>query len=151
MDKIPDIISRYAGHPQMLIVALHEIQDYVGYIPATVVKMLSGSLGISEGEVQAVISFYTELRTMPTGEYHLRVCQGDSCAALGSRDISRAVEEYLGVSPGHTTSDRRFTYDVVYCLGNCALSPSVAIGGEVAGRVTPGEVVRRLQEAAHGE
>jgi formate dehydrogenase subunit gamma len=38
---------------------------------------------------------------------------------------------------------------MVYCLGNCALSPSISIDDEVYGRVTPQEVVRHIQEATN--
>jgi formate dehydrogenase subunit gamma len=149
MEQIDDIVSCYAGRPQMLQVALQQIQGAVGYIPTDAVHQLSASLGVPEGEVQAVISFYTELRTAPRGKHHLRVCHGDSCAALGSRNVLRAVEEHLGVPESHGSTGTPFTYDMVYCLGNCALSPSISIDDEVYGRVTPQEVVRHIQEATN--
>lgn len=145
MEQINEIISRHTGCPYMLLAALQEIQDCAGYIPASVNKPLAASLGIPEGEVQAVISFYSDLRTRPQGAHHLRVCQGDSCAALGSRNIARAVEQHLGIGDAGE-ADGRVTYDTVYCLGNCALSPSVDLDGEVYGRVTPQEIVQRLRE-----
>lgn len=149
MDQVTEIISRHAGRPHMLLVALQEIQDSAGYIPESATVPLSVGLGVPEGEVQAVISFYSELSTTPPGRHRVRVCQGDSCAALGARDISRALEEHLGVSSARTTADGRFSYDTVYCLGNCALSPSVALDDEVYGRMTAQDMVRHLQEMAN--
>jgi formate dehydrogenase subunit gamma len=96
-----------------------------------------------------VISFYKDLRTTPPGRHRLCVCRGDSCAALGSHRIAEAVQEHLGISSGGTSADGQVTYDTVYCLGNCALSPSISIDGEVQGRSTPEQVVSRLKELPH--
>ncbi len=44
------------------------------------------------------------------------------------------VEKDLGVEPGGTTEDYQFTYEVVYCLGACALGPVTVVNGNVKGR-----------------
>jgi formate dehydrogenase subunit gamma len=143
---LSDIIARYAGRHGVLLVALQEIQDQEGYVPDEAIVLLSTAMGVSVGEVRGVISFYRELRTEPPGRHKVRVCRGDSCAALGSHELAESVERYLGIPAGATNVGGQFTYDIVYCLGNCALSPSVSIDGEVYGRATPERVVRRLEE-----
>jgi formate dehydrogenase subunit gamma len=40
-------------------------------------------------------------------------------------------------SLGETTDDGGVTLDEVFCLGNCALGPSVQVDGVLRGRVTP--------------
>jgi formate dehydrogenase subunit gamma len=145
-DGLNEVIARYAGLRGVLLVALQEIQDREGYIPDEAVELLSKALAVSVGEVRAVISFYKELRTVPPGRHNVRVCRGDSCAALGSHEIARSVEAYLGIPVGATDAGGQFTYDIDFCLGNCALSPSVSIDGEVYGRATPDRVVCRLGE-----
>lgn len=145
-DGLSEVIARYAGRRGVLLVALQEIQDREGYIPDEAVEPLAKALAVSVGEVHSVISFYRELCTLPPGRHQVRVCRGDSCAALGSHEIAQSVEEHLGIPAGATDAGGQFTYDVVYCLGNCALSPSISIDGEVYGRATPERVVRRLEE-----
>lgn len=147
-DGLSEAIARYAGRRGVLLVALQEIQDREGYIPDESIEQLSKALDVPTGEVRAVISFYKELRTVPPGRHRVRVCRGDSCAALGSSEIARSVEEHLGIPAGATDAEGQFTYDFVYCLGNCALSPSVSIDGEVSGRATPERVVRKLEGLA---
>ncbi len=144
-EVVQQVIARHAGRPDMTLVALQEIQSQVGYIPGPAVGALTQSLGLPEGEVLGVISFYPELRTTPPGRHRVCVCRGDACAATGARHIAESVEAHLGVAPGGTTPDGQFTHDTVYCLGNCALSPSVAVDGEVYGRCTPDGVVRQLK------
>lgn len=144
--RLNEVIARYAGQRGALLVALQEIQDREGYLPDGAVNALSEVLDIPVGEVRGVISFYRELRTTPPARHRVRVCRGDSCAALGSHKLAESVEEHLGIPEGGTGADGHFSYDAVYCLGNCALSPSVSVDGEVYGRVTPERLVRKLEE-----
>ena len=146
VDEIIDqVIARHAGHPDMALVALQEIQAHAGYIPGLAISVLAQSLGLPEGEVRGVISFYPDLRTTPPGRHRVCVCRGDSCAARGAQHIADSVEAHLGVNPGATTPDGQITFDTVYCLGNCALSPSVTIDEEVYGHCTQDGVVQQLR------
>jgi formate dehydrogenase subunit gamma len=148
-DRLSEVLARHAGREGVLLVALQEIQEREGYIPEEAIAPLSEALAVTPSEVRAVISFYKDLRTTPPGRHVVRVCRGDSCAALGSHELAESVEERLGISAGATSADGRFTYEVVHCLGNCALSPSILIDGEVYGRATPERVARRLEELSH--
>jgi len=143
-DRIRETVSLYEGRDGVLLTALQDIQDRFGYVPREALPLVEQVLGAPQGEAAAVVSFYRELRTEPPTRHQVRVCNGDSCAALGSRHLSRALDEHLGsASPGGNVS-----HDTVYCLGNCALSPSISIDGEVFGRVTPESLLRRLEELA---
>jgi formate dehydrogenase subunit gamma len=55
---------------------------------------------------------------------------------MGCESMIRHVENRLGVKLGETTTDRSFTVEPVYCLGNCALSPAVMLDGKLYGRVS---------------
>lgn len=143
---LKDVIARYAGGRGVLLAALQEIQDREGYVPDEAIEPLAKALSVSPGEVRGVISFYRELRTVPPGRHRVRVCRGDSCAAVGAGRLARSVEDHLGIPAGATDADGGFTYEDVYCLGNCALSPSISIDGEVHGRATPERVTRLLEE-----
>ena len=146
---LEQIIARHAGRPDLALVALQEIQAQAGYIPSPAAGALAKALGIPEGEVLGVISFYPELRTTPPGRHRICICRGDSCAAMGSHHIAESVEAHLGIPPNSTTPDGIFTCDTVYCLGNCALSPSIAIDEEVYGRCTADGVVQQIKGLAN--
>ena len=66
----------------------------------------------------------------------LRICQAESCQAMGSRALTAHAEQALGIRLGETTSDGETTLEAVYCLGNCACSPAVVIDDKVHGRVS---------------
>ena len=52
----------------------------------------------------------------------------------------------LGVGYHGTTSDQNITLEEVYCLGNCACSPSIRINDEIVGRVTPEKFDQLIDE-----
>ncbi len=143
---LEEALLTYAGRKGDLLVALQDIQFRLGYIPADILPSVERVLGLPQGEAASVVSFYRELRTDPPARHHIRVCDGDSCSALGSRHLVRTLEEHTGTSSGGENPEGRVCHDRVYCLGNCALSPSVSIDGEVYGRVTAESLLRRLEE-----
>ncbi len=144
-EHIAEVIARHTGRPEMALVALQEIQSLAGYISGIALKSLAKAIGVPEGELQGVISFYSELRTTPRGLHRVCVCNGDSCVATGSHHIAESVESLLDIAPGQTTPDGQFTYEKVYCVGNCALSPAISIDGQVHGHCKPETVVRQLK------
>ena len=55
----------------------------------------------------------------------------------GAAQILRAIMGKLGVLPGETTKDYRFSLERVACFGSCALAPVMVVDGKVYGRMTP--------------
>ncbi|MSS73076.1 MAG: NAD(P)H-dependent oxidoreductase subunit E [Candidatus Latescibacteria bacterium] len=142
MSTIPDILRARTPGRGTLIVALQEIQAAEGHIPRERIPEIARAFGLTDSEVFGVISFYTDLRFEKEGETTVRVCCGDSCAATDGYRILRSVADHLGISPEETTKDGKATLRIAYCLGNCALSPSMMIGDRVYGRLTPKQAVQ---------
>ena len=116
---------------------LHGIQDKLGYIPPEAVPVIADALNQSRAEVHGVISFYHQFRSSPPGEHTVELCRAEACQAMGARQLEAHAKEALGIDYDETTPDRSVTLEPVYCLGNCACGPSVRIGNEIVGRVTP--------------
>lgn len=133
---IRGIFERWRGIPGSLIPILHEIQGLIGYIPPESVPQIARELNQSRAEVHGVISFYHDFRTAPAGRQVLKICQAESCQAMGSRSLTTKLEAELGCSLGETTPDGGVTLQPVYCLGLCACSPAVMIDGTPVGRAT---------------
>jgi formate dehydrogenase subunit gamma len=122
--------------PGALLPILHALQDEFGYVDKAAVPLIAETLNISQAEVQGVISFYHDFRNAPAGRHVLKMCRAESCQSMGCESMIRHVENRLGVKLGETTTDRSFTVEPVYCLGNCALSPAVMLDGKLYGRVS---------------
>ena len=134
---IQEIIDQLKHKPGATLPILHSIQNKVGYIPDSVAPLIAESLLLTRAEVHGVISFYHHFRTTPPGNHTIEVCRAEACQAMGCRSLEAHVKKALGIDYHQTTSNREFSLDPVYCLGNCATAPSIRIDDNIYGRVSP--------------
>ncbi len=147
-DAVRAIIVGSKAKPGALLPILHGIQDALGYVPPDSVPMIAEELNLSRAEVHGVVSFYHYFRQTPPGKRTIHVCRAESCQSMGSDTLESHVKASLGIDYHETTRDQSFSLEPVYCLGNCACSPSIMIDKEVHGRVTPGrfdEIIENLR------
>lgn len=130
-----ELINRFDARPEMLVQILHLFMDRYGFISEAAILQLADELNLSRAEVHGVVSFYHDFRTTPAGNRVIKICQAESCQAMGSQALTAHAEKSLGVSLNETTDDGATTLEPVYCLGNCACSPAVMVGDRVYGRV----------------
>lgn len=125
------------GH---MIPLLQGIQDTYGYLPREVLLEVSKRTGIPASHLYGVATFYAQFHLVKHGRHTVRVCRGTACHVRGRQIIQEAVDEELGVSPGQTTEDRRFSLETVACLGTCFLAPVVMVDHDYFGSVNPDKV-----------
>ena len=114
---------------------LHAIQGDVGYVPDSAVPTIAKGLNLSRAEVHGVISFYHDFKTAPVGRHTVQICRAEACQSMGSRLLEAHAKDSLGIEYHETTADGNITLEPVYCLGNCACSPSIRINDAVYARV----------------
>jgi formate dehydrogenase subunit gamma len=139
-------LQKYATEPGGLLPLLHEIQAGLGFIPRDCVAAIATGMGLSRAEVHGVISFYHDFHDQPRGQTTIHLCRAEACQAMGSRKLEQHVKDRLGIDFGGTTTDGRFSLEPVYCLGNCACSPSIRIGDDVFARVNAKRFDQLLDE-----
>ena len=125
-----------------LIQMLNEIQEHYGYIPMEAQQILSEFLSIPMAEIYGVVTFYSRFTLEPKGKYSISVCLGTACFVKGSQKIMDRLVERLGIEPGQTTKDGKFSIDQTRCVGACGLAPVFTVNGEVYGKAT----VKKLDE-----
>jgi NADH:ubiquinone oxidoreductase subunit E len=136
-----DVVSQEArDRPPNILEALLAAQDALGYIPSDAIAFIARQLEVTEAEVAGVLSFYPDLRRRSPGRHVVRICMGESCIANRGPRVLAALGEELRIGLNGTTPDRRFTLERVYCLGNCAVAPSVMIDEDVYGHVDATEI-----------
>ena len=145
MSKISTILEGRLSSPPNMLDALQKVQNALGYVPPESVPEIATLLGVSPSDVAGVLSFYHDLRTHPPGRHTIRYCMGESCLAMRAKDSLKVLEKSVGCALGETSKDGRFSMEKVYCLGNCALSPSMSIDETVYGRLTPENVSKKLE------
>ena len=104
-----------------LIPLLQEVQTIYGYLPENALRDISNFVKVPLSRVYGVATFYNQFRLMPLGENIIRVCRGTACHVKNSANILFALEAELGVMAGHTTRDKKFTLEVVNCIGACSI------------------------------
>ncbi|MEE4143647.1 MAG: formate dehydrogenase subunit gamma [Halieaceae bacterium] len=149
-DVVMAAIERHRDVRGGLLPLLHTLQDTLGYIPAGAVPAIARGLQLSRAEVHGVISFYHDFRGAPAGEHLLQICRAEACQAMGSRALEAHAKQRLGIDYGGTTADGSLSLEPVYCLGNCACSPSVRLDGEVYARVDPARLDALLNALGAG-
>jgi formate dehydrogenase subunit gamma len=150
-EAVRSLIDRLKDQPGALLPILHGIQDTLGHVPPDAVPLIAQALNLSRAEVHGVIGFYHYFRTTPPGRHTIYLCRAESCQAMGSEALEAHARRRLGIDYHQTTPDGAYTLEPVYCLGNCACSPSVMIGREVHGRVGPERfdiLLENLQDSA---
>ena len=139
-----EIINNFGAAPEMLVQILVAFAERYSYISEEAIRQVAKELNLSRAEVHGVVSFYHDFRTTPPGKRVIKICQAESCQAMGSRELTSHVEKKLGVSMSETTDDGEITLEPVYCLGNCACSPAVMVDEQVYGRVDARKLDRIL-------
>ncbi len=118
-----------------LLSLLHAVAEKFGYIPEEYIPAIAGELNLSQAEVYGFITFYKDFRLTPPAKHTIRVCQAESCLAMGGAELAGYVKTRLGIKPGRKAPGKRFSLETVYCFGNCACSPSVMVDGKLYGKV----------------
>jgi len=128
---IDEIITKYSqGRSEDLIPILQEIQKSEGYISEEAVIRVGDLLHLSTTKIFGLATFYDQFRFFPAGKIHIHVCHGTSCFMSGSGSILTTLKEELGIEPGQTTRDGRFSYEIVSCMGGCSSGAVIRVNDE---------------------
>ncbi len=126
--------------PGPVMMAMQKAQDIYGYLPLEVQLKIADYFGVPLATVYGIATFYSQFRLEQPGQIKIAVCLGTACYVKGSGGVIEKFQRILGVEPGHTTADGRFTLEATRCIGCCGLAPVLTVNGEVYGKVTEDSV-----------
>ncbi len=141
-----EAISTHPGGQEDLIVRLKEAQNRFGYVPEEVMAALAESLEIPINEVYGVASFYSFLFTRPLGRNVIRICKSLPCYLKHCQVIIESVAAEIGIKPGETTGDGRFSFQLTNCIGLCDRAPAMMINHDIHGNLTPEKIAQILKK-----
>jgi NADH-quinone oxidoreductase subunit E len=133
--KIDQIIDRYVGENGALIQLLLDVQKELNWVPKEAVQRISERLHVPLSQVYRVASFYNSISLELRGRHTVSVCLGTACQVRSGPRVMDRIREVLGINPGQTTADMKFTLQRVNCLGCCALGPVMVVDGQYHGQV----------------
>jgi len=135
--RIKEIIDQQGNERTHLLAILHAVQDDLGCLNREAVAEVASLMGLSEGEVYGVATFYHLFTTRPQGQTVVKLCASPPCHLEGFEDVLEAVSQELRLRPGQTSKDGKWTLETVSCLGLCGVAPAMLIGDRVYGNLTP--------------
>lgn len=142
--KLDEVIVKYRYENGPLIPILQEAQEVYGYLPADVLKHISKATRIPLAKIYGVVTFYSQFRLAPVGRNLINVCLGTACHVRGGANVLDMIEKTTKIKDGETSEDRRYTLEIVACIGACGLAPVMSINGQVYGRLEPESVAEIL-------
>jgi redox-sensing transcriptional repressor len=148
--KLVDIFARYQPKRELLVQILEETQKTFGYISQESIGHLADFLNISREQVKEAAAFYPLFRTEPPARHRLALCRGETCSRKGSDELRQAIERELHITDGETTSDGRFSLEMVPCRGICAQAPNLIINDRSVSVKTSEELVSHLHAILEG-
>ncbi|WP_313221030.1 NADH-quinone oxidoreductase subunit NuoE [Stutzerimonas nitrititolerans] len=127
------------------IEALKIVQQQRGWVPDGACDAIGEILGIPASDVEGVATFYSQIFRVPVGRHIIRVCDSMTCYIGGHESVLDSIRNEIGIEPGQTSTDGRFTLIPVCCLGNCDKAPALMIDDDTFGDVQPGGVAQLLE------
>jgi NADH-quinone oxidoreductase subunit E len=145
MSKIGQGNNTRSQEKRDLLVLLERAQSRSGYLSQETIAELAAALGLSIGEVYGVASFYSFLSVKPQGRNVIRVCKSLPCYLKDSQLIIDSVRKAIGIRPGETSADGRFSFELTNCIGACDRAPAMMINDDVHVDLTPKKIAKILE------
>jgi NADH-quinone oxidoreductase E subunit len=128
-----------------LLMRLKKAQENSGYVSQNFMAKTAKSLNLSISDIYGVTTFYSFLSTKLLGRNVIRVCRSLPCYLKGSQMVIEGVEKTVGIKPGETTPDRRFSFQLANCIGACDRAPAMLVNHDVYGDLTPRKISKILK------
>jgi NADH-quinone oxidoreductase subunit E len=147
-DEITVIAQKWKKKRGSLIMALHDLQGRLGFVPRESAMKLGRAMDVPLARIYEVVTFYNYFKLEAPGKYIISVCTGTACHIKGSAELLAGLEKELNVHEGESTPDKEYHLQGVRCLGCCGLAPLASVNGKVYGKLNTAEshyVIERIQ------
>ncbi|TET12185.1 NADH-quinone oxidoreductase subunit NuoE [Candidatus Aerophobetes bacterium] len=138
--EVDKILKKYKNEAGSLIAILQEVQEVYGYLPEEILIYISEGTRVPLSKIYGIVTFYAQFSLIPRGRNTIKICQGTACHVKGGKRVLAKLERVLGIKAGQTSSDLKFTLEIVRCLGTCFLAPAMMINYDYFGKLTPDKV-----------
>ncbi len=120
-------------------------QEASGFVSDAAICGMAESLSLPVSDVYGVATFYSFVSTSALGRHVIRICKSVPCHLQDAEMIIKAIEKTLSISPGETTGDGRFSFELTNCIGACDQAPAMLVDDEVHGHLTPEKISEILR------
>jgi len=130
----------------LVLPCLRRIQEDRGFVADSDIAELAAYIAVPRIQVEEVLAHYTQFRRAPIGRWHLQACHNLSCSMRGAEGVIEHLGRKLGIEPGQTTADGRFTLSTVECLGSCGTAPVVMVNEAYHENMSPARLDALIEE-----
>jgi NADH-quinone oxidoreductase E subunit len=134
--RMRDLAARYPAARSAVMPALHIAQQEEGYITAEGLQAIAEVLNMTTDDVESVATFYTMYYQQPQGKKVIKVCSSISCYLRNCDALIAHLQQRLGIKPGETTPDGKYTLMTVECIASCSTAPALQVNDEFYENVT---------------
>jgi len=148
MEEIQEIESEAANYPKreaVSIDALKIVQKHRGWVSDESLRDIAEHIGMSPTDLDSVATFYNLIYRRPVGRHIISVCDSVSCWIMGCEQLQEHLQQRLGIAPGDTTADNRFTLLPTVCLGCCDHAPALMVDGHLHTDLDPLKIDNALE------
>jgi NADH-quinone oxidoreductase subunit E len=146
-----EIIARYPKPRSALLPLLHLVQSEEGYVSDAGIRFCADAVGITPAQVTGVVTFYTQYKQHPVGDYHVGVCINSLCAIMGGDQIWDELSEYVGVGHDEATEDGKVSLERIECNAACDYAPVMMVNWEFFDDMTPEKAKRLVDDLRAGK
>ncbi len=146
-ELVDKAVREHGARRDAIIPILSEINRALGYIPTAAlpeirrrIQELDKGAFVADSHVYSAASFYQMFSLKPTGAHVIRFCESAPCHVEGGRQVLHALEDELGLRPGETSQDQKWSLFMTSCIGICSVGPVFLVDDDVYGNVTPERV-----------
>lgn len=128
---------RYETKQAVCIDAMQIVQKHRGWVSDEAINDLAKFLEMTPDELDGVATFYNMIFRQPVGRHVILLCDSVTCWILGYDRLREHLRKRLGIAPGETTQDGRFTLLPKVCLGTCDHAPAMMIDNDTHRDLSP--------------
>lgn len=137
---VDKVVDEFHAKSEELIPILMKINQELGFISTEALEQISSRMHIPQSQVYSVASFYHMIYTKPNGRHVIKFCESAPCHVAGGREVWEALQKALGLKPGETSVDGKWTLTTTSCLGVCAVGPVLMVDEDIYGNITPNQL-----------
>jgi NADH-quinone oxidoreductase E subunit len=142
--KFEATVARYPKKEAALLPVLYLAQKEFGHLGSEAIEYVARLMDQAPARVLGVVSFYTLYNMKPIGRHHIQVCRTLPCALRGAEQVTLFLKQKLGIEPGQTTADGRFTLSEVECLASCGTAPMMQVNDDYYENLTAEKITEIL-------
>ncbi|MFT4873691.1 MAG: NADH-quinone oxidoreductase subunit E [Congregibacter sp.] len=133
-EELAEIDAEIAHLPYrsaVAIDALRIVQSHRGWISDESLLAIARHIDMSAEELEGIATFYNLIFRRPVGDKVILLCDSITCWIKGCDKLQARISEHLGIEPGETTVDNRYTLLPITCLGACDKAPVMMVGEDL--------------------